>query len=137
MSRGMVPGFRAALLGITILALTSPNVFAADSSAPPNDPCLRPSAGSVVSRPPDLFSRDGVLNVAFEYVTTLHDAGRTLFCFRTPDGLTSPTLHVKPAIAPFFNWSPETVRYSLCRLCLIGLETAIAWSRNIGPHEPA
>ena len=99
MSRGMVPGFRAALLGITILALTSPNVFAADSSAPPNDPCLRPSAGSVVSRPPDLFSRDGVLNVAFEYVTTLDDAGRTLFCFRTPDGLTSPTLHVKPAIA--------------------------------------
>jgi FtsP/CotA-like multicopper oxidase with cupredoxin domain len=37
-----------------------------------------------------------VLNVVFDYFTTLDDAGRTLFCFRTRDGLESPTLHVKP-----------------------------------------
>ncbi|MBV8400720.1 MAG: multicopper oxidase domain-containing protein [Acetobacteraceae bacterium] len=96
MAKATVSFFPAALLGITVLALASPNVFAADSRAPPADPCPRPSAGSVVSRPPDLFSRHGELNVAFEYATTLDDAGRTLFCFRTPDGLVSPTLHVKP-----------------------------------------
>ena len=86
----------AALLGLSVLAFTPANVFAADGRATPTDPCPRPLAGSVVSRPPDLFSRDGVLNVAFNYVTTLDDAGRTLFCFRTPEGLVSPTLHVKP-----------------------------------------
>ncbi|MBV9318762.1 MAG: multicopper oxidase domain-containing protein [Mycobacterium sp.] len=96
MSRVPISLIRTASLGIAILVLASPNVFAADSRAPPPNPCPRPSAGSVVARPPDLFSRDGVLNVAFDYVTTLDDAGRTLFCFRTPNGLVSPTLHVKP-----------------------------------------
>ena len=86
----------AALLGLSVLAFTPANVFAADGRATPTDPCPRPLAGSVIFRPPDLFSRDGVLNVAFNYVTTLDDVGRTLFCFRTPEGLVSPTLHVKP-----------------------------------------
>src|SRR6516165_5609901 len=85
----------AALLGLSVLAFTPANVFAADGRATPTDPCPRPLAGSVIFRPPDLFSRDGVLNVSFNYVTTLDDAGRTLFCFRTPEGLVSPTLHVK------------------------------------------
>jgi FtsP/CotA-like multicopper oxidase with cupredoxin domain len=87
--------FVAILLGIAVLAF-APTVFAADGGAPPRDPCPRPAAGSIVSRPPDLFSRGGVLNVVFDYFTTLDDAGRTLFCFRTRDGLESPTLHVKP-----------------------------------------
>ena len=46
--------------------------------------------------PPDLWSQNGVLNVAFNYYTSVDDAGRTLFCFITPDGLQSPTLHVNP-----------------------------------------
>jgi FtsP/CotA-like multicopper oxidase with cupredoxin domain len=96
MSRARNSFFPTILLGIAILALAPPNVFAADGGAPPRDPCPRPAAGSIVSPPPDLFSRDGVLNVVLEYLTTLDDAGRTLFCFRTPDGLVSPTLHVKP-----------------------------------------
>ena len=96
MSRETNSFLPAALLGLSVLALTPANVFAADGRATPTDPCPRPLAGSVVSRPPDLFSRDGVLNVAFNYVTTLDDVGRTLFCFRTPEGLVSPTLHVKP-----------------------------------------
>ena len=58
--------------------------------------CPRPAAGSLVMPPPDLWSRDGVLNVAFNYYTTLDDAGRTLFCFITPNGLQSPTLHLNP-----------------------------------------
>ena len=96
MSRETDSFLPTALLGLSVLAFTPANVFAADGRATPTDPCPRPLAGSVVSRPPDLFSRDGVLNVAFNYVTTLDDVGRTLFCFRTPEGLVSPTLHVKP-----------------------------------------
>ena len=58
--------------------------------------CPRPPAGSVATSPPDLWSHNGVLNVVFDYYTTLDVAGRTLFCFITPDGLQSPTLHVNP-----------------------------------------
>jgi FtsP/CotA-like multicopper oxidase with cupredoxin domain len=58
--------------------------------------CPRPPAGSAAAPPPDLWSQNGVLNVAFNYYTTVDSAGRTLFCFVTPDGLQSPTLHVNP-----------------------------------------
>ena len=37
-----------------------------------------------------------MLNASFDYYTTVDSAGRTLFCFVTPDGLQSPTLHVRP-----------------------------------------
>jgi len=36
------------------------------------------------------------LNVNLDYRTALDDAGRTLLCFQTPDGVESPTLHVNP-----------------------------------------
>jgi FtsP/CotA-like multicopper oxidase with cupredoxin domain len=37
-----------------------------------------------------------VLNASFDYYTTVDNAGRTLFCFMTRDGLQSPTLHLWP-----------------------------------------
>jgi FtsP/CotA-like multicopper oxidase with cupredoxin domain len=58
--------------------------------------CQRPAAGSVVQNPPDLFSAGGVLAVNFSYQTTTDAAGRSLYCFMTPDGLENPTLHVQP-----------------------------------------
>src|ERR1700742_8257 len=58
--------------------------------------CPRPAAGSVVARPGDLYSQNNVLNVTLNYQTSVDDAGRTLFCFVTPDGVESPTLHVNP-----------------------------------------
>jgi FtsP/CotA-like multicopper oxidase with cupredoxin domain len=58
--------------------------------------CPRYAAGSEVKPPPDLHSKNGVLNVALNYWTTVDDAGRTLFCYETPDGLEAPTLHVQP-----------------------------------------
>ncbi len=58
--------------------------------------CDRPSAGATVSPPPDLYSANGKLDLAFNYVTSVDAENRTLFCFVTPDGLESPTLHVKP-----------------------------------------
>ena len=61
-----------------------------------NNPCARPLPGSVVSNPPDLFSHNGVLRVDFSYNTTTDSYGRTLYCFTTPDGEESPTLHIHP-----------------------------------------
>ena len=61
-----------------------------------NNPCARPLPGSVVSNPPDLFSNNGILRVDFSYNTTTDAYGRTLYCFGTPDGEESPTLHVHP-----------------------------------------
>ena len=58
--------------------------------------CSRPSAGAEVSEPPELFSRNGVLSVDLHYRSSVDEAGRKLFCFITPDGMQSPTLHVRP-----------------------------------------
>jgi FtsP/CotA-like multicopper oxidase with cupredoxin domain len=86
---GLVLLAAAALLTLTtstVLALRS-----TDASA-----CQRPVAGSKVTPPPDLYNQYGVLNVMLEYHTSIDDAGRTLFCFKTPRGAESPTLHVNP-----------------------------------------
>jgi FtsP/CotA-like multicopper oxidase with cupredoxin domain len=86
--RNWLRGLAAILL---IIAIT-PSI----ASAQPNDPCPRPRAGSVVSAPPNLYSKYGVLSLSFNYFTTVDSAGRTLFCFVTPGGLESPTLHLQP-----------------------------------------
>jgi FtsP/CotA-like multicopper oxidase with cupredoxin domain len=77
----------AALIGATLLL---------PCAARAADICPRGSAGSDVPVPPDLYSKKGILHVALNYQTTVDQAGRTLFCFQTPDGLESPTLHVNP-----------------------------------------
>jgi FtsP/CotA-like multicopper oxidase with cupredoxin domain len=63
---------------------------------PVANPCPRFQAGGVVTNPPALYSHNGVLNVQFSYQQTPDSAGRTLFCFMTPEGLEEPTLHVNP-----------------------------------------
>jgi FtsP/CotA-like multicopper oxidase with cupredoxin domain len=63
---------------------------------PVANPCPRPAAGTVVTNPPSLFSRNGVLGVDFSYQTTIDADGRKLFCFMTPAGLQNPTLYVEP-----------------------------------------
>src|ERR1700742_1607736 len=62
-------------------------VAAAAALAQSPNPCPRSTAGSTVQRPPDLLSRNGILNVTLNYFTSVDDAGRTLFCFVTPGGL--------------------------------------------------
>jgi len=58
--------------------------------------CPRPAAQSPVNNPPDIFSTNGVINIQMNYLTSVDDSGRTLFCFVTSDGMESPTLHVNP-----------------------------------------
>jgi len=61
-----------------------------------HEPCPRPVAGSAITPPPELVSAHGVLKLAFDYYTTVDEAGRTLFCFTTPSGEESPTLRINP-----------------------------------------
>ena len=60
------------------------------------NPCPRFPAGSIVRNPPSLRSQGGSLTVNLSYNTTTDADGRTLYCFTTPNGTESPTLHVRP-----------------------------------------
>jgi FtsP/CotA-like multicopper oxidase with cupredoxin domain len=61
-----------------------------------SNPCPRFTAGSTVQNPPALRSQNGKLTVNLSYNTATDAAGRTLYCFTTPNGTESPTLYVKP-----------------------------------------
>jgi FtsP/CotA-like multicopper oxidase with cupredoxin domain len=65
-------------------------------TATAKNPCPRFNAGGTVTDPPSLFSHNGVLSVNLSYNSTVDSDGRTLYCFTTPDGKESPTLHVSP-----------------------------------------
>lgn len=84
------------LVGALASALLAYLFASTPALAHDHNPCPRPDAGTVVMQPPDLFSQEGVLDVSLEYYTSVDSAGRTLFCFVTPEGLQSPTLHVWP-----------------------------------------
>jgi FtsP/CotA-like multicopper oxidase with cupredoxin domain len=58
--------------------------------------CPRFAAGSAITAPEDLYSKDGVLTVKLTYQTTVDQNGNTLFCFTDSNGAQSPTLHVNP-----------------------------------------
>src|SRR5215469_7942476 len=58
--------------------------------------CIRPKEGTEIKPPADIYSQNGVLDVTLDYYTTVDDWGRTLFCYVTPDGKESPTLHANP-----------------------------------------
>ncbi len=58
--------------------------------------CPRFRAGSTIIEPQNLFSANGKLEVTFSYRTRIDAAGNTLYCFVTPDGQQSPSLHVRP-----------------------------------------
>ncbi len=71
-----------------------------------NQPCPRPSApGSTIVEPEDLYSSTGVLRVSLTYLTRVDSYGNTLYCFMTPDGAQSPTLHVHPGDHLVINFS--------------------------------
>ena len=84
------------LIRAMFLALCAALAMSGHALAQGSNPCPRAAAGSVVAQPPDLFSTNGALNVDFSYFTSVDEIGRTLFCFVTPAGQESPTLHVNP-----------------------------------------
>jgi len=80
------------LFTLCIAAIAQICAFAQNS----NSVCPRFPVGSTINEPPNLFSKNGVLKVNFKYLTTVDENGNTLFCFMTPNGMESPTLHVHP-----------------------------------------
>ena len=87
---------RRRILWLAAVLFLLPLAAFAQSTTATTSPCPRPAAGSVVTPPPELFSQNGVLNVTFNYFTTVDSVGRTLYCFTTPNGFEGPTLHVMP-----------------------------------------
>jgi FtsP/CotA-like multicopper oxidase with cupredoxin domain len=59
-------------------------------------PCPRFQPGTVITPAKDLFSSYGRLEVTFNYDSRVDNSGNTLYCFTTPEGDQSPTLHVRP-----------------------------------------
>ena len=86
---------KKSLLSVSLLPLALGSALAAQPSTP-SGPCPRYAAGSTLVEPKDLFSSHGVLRVQLTYETRVDSVGNTLFCYTTPDGAQSPTLHVHP-----------------------------------------
>ncbi|HWA92125.1 MAG TPA: multicopper oxidase domain-containing protein [Rhizomicrobium sp.] len=100
----------ASMLRWLALALLTMLFAPAAAFADGGGPCPRPEAGSVVRPTDDMTSQDGVLNVKFDYFTQVDERGRTRFCFITPNGKQSPTLHVWPGdkiVMTVTNMVPE------------------------------
>jgi FtsP/CotA-like multicopper oxidase with cupredoxin domain len=81
--------------GVLLFALT-PICAVAQTNVSPTNPCPRFAPGSTIPAPPDLFSSNGRLTVNFSYNTMPDPNGNTRYCFTTPNGTESPTLHVNP-----------------------------------------
>jgi hypothetical protein len=128
---------------VAFLALLPLNVVAQQAGT--EAPCPRPPAGSLVRPPPHLFSHNGLLDVAFDYLTAVDDAGRTLFCFMTPDGKQSPTLHVKPGdtlnvtvtnrVPPAPAGSPAEVMSNSLNVCGDNIMTISSLNIHLPWHE--
>ena len=60
--------------------------------------CPRPTEGAVITNPPELSSRDGILELSLHlrYGRTKVSEGPPRYCFVTDNGLESPTLRVFP-----------------------------------------
>lgn len=91
--------FRHGLSMLVVLAASQANAQSpvqATPVAPVANPCARPAAGGEVEPEPSIYSQHGALRVRFSYQSRQDEAGRTLFCFMTPDGKQNPVLHVRP-----------------------------------------
>src|ERR1700744_4169242 len=66
------------------------------SKDPQDNPCHRPSPGSIVPDPKDLRSRNGELSVDLRIHNYTGADGSTRYCYTTGDGTESPTLRLKP-----------------------------------------
>ena len=81
-----------------LILLTSS--LAAGAKAQPSDPgaavCPRFAAGSIVANPPELRSRQGILETTLTFKSAADAAGHVRYCYVSETGLQSPTLRVKP-----------------------------------------
>jgi FtsP/CotA-like multicopper oxidase with cupredoxin domain len=86
------------LLRIQLCAAAVAMLFcsAALSQTTAAEVCPRVAAGSVLSSPVDVRSRDGVLELNLSFRNFLDAAGQMRYCYVSDDGIQSPTLRVHP-----------------------------------------
>ena len=89
------------------------------------DACARPQFGSVVTEPPDLRSKNAVLEINLTAVDAAESDGSTRYCFTDAEGRESPNLRVNPG-----------------DLVIIHLKNAMTELEHAGPegkhvHSPA
>jgi FtsP/CotA-like multicopper oxidase with cupredoxin domain len=82
-----------AAVSALLLAFSHRPVFALQ---PASDTCARPQAGSIVSEPPDLRSKNGVLEINLTALNAAQSDGSTRYCFTDAEGRESPNLRVNP-----------------------------------------
>src|ERR1700740_1729982 len=58
--------------------------------------CVRPAIGSVVEEPPDVRSKDGVLEITLSAMNAEQSDGTMRYCFTDAEGRESPNLRVNP-----------------------------------------
>jgi FtsP/CotA-like multicopper oxidase with cupredoxin domain len=80
-----------AALGVVCFAF-GPRILAAQAE----EVCARPQIGSVVNEPPDLRSKNGVLDIDLIARDVKEKDGRTRYCFTDGAGRESPNLRVSP-----------------------------------------
>jgi FtsP/CotA-like multicopper oxidase with cupredoxin domain len=101
----------SSLLRGAVLLLCAIGLLASHARAQATDPadlvCPRSAPGSVISAPPDLYSRNGVLTVNFTFQTTVDAQGLTRYCYITDTGLQAPTLHVNPGDQLIINFKND------------------------------
>ncbi len=91
-----VSGFiNRTLIALTVLGLALSSVTLR-SQERAQEICPRPQAGSVVTEPADLRSKDGVLDVSLIAENAKESDGRTRYCFTDRGGQESPNLRVTP-----------------------------------------
>src|SRR5580700_3704637 len=107
------------MAALVVCAVWTLESFAwAQTSQLPGQVCPRPEAGATVSDPPELESRNGLLEVTlhFKYQTTLMGQGPPRYCYLTDDGMESPTLRVHPGdrlVIHLHNDLPQTQSASM------------------------
>ena len=105
------------------------------ASDPADAVCARAAVGSVVLDPPVVSSQNGVLEITFQYQTTVDAAGLTRYCYlyTNPSGQTeqAPTLEVNPGdrlIIHFHNDLPAPSASEVAAGQMHGMKMAAATS---------
>jgi FtsP/CotA-like multicopper oxidase with cupredoxin domain len=58
--------------------------------------CARPAEGSIVQEPPEIASKNGVLDLTLKFKSAFGDDGMRRYCYVSEEGFESPTLRVSP-----------------------------------------
>jgi FtsP/CotA-like multicopper oxidase with cupredoxin domain len=80
-------------MSVLLIAIWSSPLHA---QAPMREACARPQIGGLVVEPPDVWSKDGLLEISLTALNAIEPDGSSRYCFVDERGWESPNLRVKP-----------------------------------------